>query len=295
MKTFNIKKLAISAAIASVATLGISAMAENTDVDQSQVQQVEEIQSTTYPETSSDPSFSESRSGNPGSSLPSNINTEDETVTNPNVEGYSDRSDMSGPDMEGTQDRVSGQPAIEQSQPASSSPSSSSQLAAQAESSIQFEPNSVSLTQQAERELERASQQLDKSKPVALIVAVDDAASAGSSSAGINQDSSAGYPAQDSVAGTGAGMGSDPAQTQQENRSQLVSMYRAENIRDYLEEKGFNVVQWNLESESTGAQNIGVSRLDNRADAQSQDVQQLRVVVSGEIATEGLSGAADFE
>ncbi|MBC6905647.1 hypothetical protein DWB84_09285 [Saccharophagus sp. K07] len=295
MKTFNIKKLAISAAIASVATLGVSAMAENTDVDQSQVQQVEEIQSTTYPETSSDPSFSESRSGNPGSSLPSNINTEDETVTNPNVEGYSDRSDMSGPDMEGTQDRVSGQPAIEQSQPASSSPSSSSQLAAQAESSIQFEPNSVSLTQQAERELERASQQLDKSKPVALIVAVDDAASAGSSSAGINQDSSAGYPAQDSVAGTGAGMGSDPAQTQQENRSQLVSMYRAENIRDYLEEKGFNVVQWNLESESTGAQNIGVSRLDNRADAQSQDVQQLRVVVSGEIATEGLSGAADFE
>jgi len=295
MKTFNIKKLAISAAIASVATLGISAMAENTDVDQSQVQQVEEIQSSTYPETSTDPSFSESRSGNPGSSLPSNINTEDETVTNPNVEGYSDRSDMSGPDMEGTQDRVSGQPAIEQSQPASSSPSSSSQLAAQAESSIQFEPNSVSLTQQAERELERASQQLDKSKPVALIVAVDDAASAGSSSAGINQDSSAGYPAQDSVAGTGAGMGSDPAQTQQENRSQLVSMYRAENIRDYLEEKGFNVVQWNLESESTGAQNIGVSRLDNRADAQSQDVQQLRVVVSGEIATEGLSGAADFE
>jgi hypothetical protein len=128
-----------------------------------------------------------------------------------------------------------------------------------------------------------------------LIVAVDDAASAGSSSAGINQDSSAGYPAQDSVAGTGAGMGSGPAQTQQENRSQLVSMYRAENIRDYLEEKGFNVVQWNLESESTGAQNIGVSRLDNRADAQSQDVQQLRVVVSGEIATEGLSGAADFE
>lgn len=295
MKTFNIKKLAISAAIASVATLGVSAMAENTDVDQSQVQQVEEIQSSTYPETSTDPSFSESRSGNPGSSLPSNINTEDETVTNPNVEGYSDRSDMSGPDMEGTQDRVSGQPAIEQSQPASSSPSSSSQLAAQAESSIQFEPNSVSLTQQAERELERASQQLDKSKPVALIVAVDDAASAGSSSAGINQDSSAGYPAQDSVAGTGAGMGSDPAQTQQENRSQLVSMYRAENIRDYLEEKGFNVVQWNLESESTGAQNIGVSRLDNRADAQSQDVQQLRVVVSGEIATEGLSGAADFE
>lgn len=294
MKTFNIKKLAISAAIASVATLGVSAMAENTDVDQSQVQQVEEIQSTTYPETSSDPSFSESRSGNPGSSLPSNINTEDETVTNPNVEGYSDRSDMSGPDMEGTQDRVSGQPAIEQSQPASSSPSSSSQLAAQAESSIQFEPNSVSLTQQAERELERASQQLDKSKPVALIVAVDDLGSAGSSSAGINQDSSAGYPAQDSVAGTGAGKGADP-QIQQENRSQLVSMYRAENIRDYLEEKGFNVVQWNLESESTGAQNIGVSRLDNRADAQSQDVQQLRVVVSGEIATEGLSGAADFE
>lgn len=303
MKSVNLKKLALSVAIASAATWGFSAVAENTNV----TTQTDYQRSETHTSTSID---------NPAP---------DRNITNPNVD---DGSTMNSSTMDSSDSYTNRSESIESRQseitrsetPVSGSDSTttgSNQLAdVEHETNVEFEPNSVTLNSQAERELEKVVQQLDKSKPVALIVAVEGMSQTGSqqsSSAGINQDSSAGFPGSESsirdntVAGSSTsptemngGLGdrnstspsvtNEAVQSQQEDRAHLISMYRAENIRDYLEEKGVEVVQWNLESESADSQAIGVTNLEGRNGAESQaDIQQIRVVVTGDIEPEGLS------
>jgi hypothetical protein len=86
--------------------------------------------------------------------------------------------------------------------------------------------------------------------------------------------------------------------SEQENRAELIARYRVENIRLYLQEKGIEVVEWNMEgqpSNFSGTQSPEDSGLTGRDTSQASqssevsNVQQVRIVVIGEVQPNGLS------
>jgi hypothetical protein len=168
-------------------------------------------------------------------------------------------------------------------------------------------------------------EQIDKEKPVALTVEIQgsttegDMTSAQSSASAttMNQDSSAGFPAGErGVAGarispSESGEASISANTQpnstqpsnnaqaleseQQDRAQLISRYRAENVRQYLERQGVTVVQWEMEGGVTGAASgettdTGFATSNQLGATESaEDIQHVRIVIVGDVSPEGLS------
>lgn len=229
---------------------------------------------------------------------------------------------------------------------------------------VNFEPNSVTLNRQAERQLQQLVAQLDKTKPVSLTVAMsdgtlpvqqsDNSSSSRAESVRGNQDSSAGYPAgapnttssrinpadgtinpgdgttepgiatiqrgdaidsrqrnaatgsragavnpEPGVADTGQNTGGSAREIEEANRVELISRYRMENIRRFMEESGVEVVESNMESATAGSgdtQSMEAPATDDlsgirgsQAGQPQEEVQLVRILVIGEIQPEGLS------
>lgn len=292
MKNANLKKLALSLAVASSATWGFSVAAEDSGA-------VNQRYENTRIETST------------SSTVSSDRNITEPNVSSSNLNKSSAGADPSR-DLEANQKTFSSESHRMESH--RSEVVTTDQAAAEADHSgtVRFDTNSVTLDQQAQSELQQIVNQLDKTKPVALVVEVQDefglSGSTQSTSARANQDSSSGYPAREpTVAGSTMsptetigesggipGNSARPSNTaeaiesEREDRAKLITLYRAENIRDYLEDKGIQVVQWKLDGEAATGQNIGVSRLEPGETAAS-DVQEVRVVVEGDVEPEGLS------
>lgn len=250
MKSISMNKLILAAAIAGVCSLNISAHAENSS---SSIQKGDSIEKRATPR--------------------------DNNITNPNVEGYT------APDAA---------PIVESAN-------------IDHEGVVHFEPNSVTLNQQAEGQLKQLVEQLDKDTPVALTLAMQEEGyetegeiqSQRPESVEGSKDSSAGYPAEgEGLAGRSNTAGSSTAVGEEENRAELIARYRMENIRLYLQEKGIEVVEWNMEgqpSSFSGTQPSDDTALTGRDNSQtgqpgeSQEVQQVRIVVIGEVKPNGLS------
>lgn len=301
MKNFNLKRLVLSTAIIGASSLAFTATAEqaggvnNYDAPQS------EAQSVTLP------------------------NPADRNITNPNTEGYSstDNRDatLNNSSTPGARDTVT-QDSMDRNDPLDSPDRAISGLSDQqveVDETIHFEANSVTLTESAEQQLESVVEQIDKERPVALTVEIqgstiegDMTSSQSSSAATMNQDSSAGFPADErGVAGArihpesgelgisaNTTQPSDNAQALEAEHldsAQLVSRYRAENVRQYLERQGVTVVQWEMEGGVMGAAS-GESTdtgfaTSNQLGAMesSEDVQQVRIVIVGDVNPESLS------
>lgn len=208
----------------------------------------------------------------------------DRNITNPNVDGYTPREVA---------------PVVESAD-------------VDHEGVVHFEPNSVTLSQQGEGQLKQLVEQLDKDKPIALTVSMHTQSE--SQSVRGSKDSSAGYPGEgEGLAGrdisppdtrTSNTPGATPneshainnnsqaVESEQENRAELIARYRVESIRLYLQEKGIEVVEWNMEGQPSSFSDIQPSEsagLAGRQEADLENVQQVRVVVIGEIQPEGLS------
>lgn len=188
----------------------------------------------------------------------------DRNITNPNVDGYTPREAA---------------PIVESAD-------------VDHEGVVHFDPNSVTLSQQGEGQLKQLVEQLDKDKPIALTVAMRErhdpkTESPQSQSVRGSKDSSAGYP------GEGEGLAGRNIEPSQENRAELIARYRMESIRLYLQEKGIEVVEWNMEgqpSSFSGTQPSAEAAMAGGTEAGLGDnIQQVRVVVIGEIQPEGLS------
>lgn len=311
MKNFNLKRLVLSTAIIGASSLAFTATAEqaggvnNYDAPQS------EAQSVTLP------------------------NPADRNITNPNTEGYSstdnrdatlNNSSTPGARDTVTQDSMSQeaitQDSMDRNDPLDSPDRAISGLSDQqveVDETIHFEANSVTLTESAEQQLESVVEQIDKERPVALTVEIqgstiegDMTSSQSSSAATMNQDSSAGFPADErGVAGArihpesgelgisaNTTQPSDNAQALEAEHldsAQLVSRYRAENVRQYLERQGVTVVQWEMEGGVTGAasgesMDTGFATSNQLgAMESSEDVQQVRIVIVGDVNPESLS------
>lgn len=249
MKIVHMKKLVLAAAIAGVCSWNISANAES---------------SVNVNPANGDSVENRATSGD-----------RDNNITNPNIEGYN------APDSA---------PVVESAN-------------IDHEGVVHFQPNSVTLSQRAEGQLKQLVEQLDKDKPVALTVTMHEGYEAGGEtkshqpqSVEGSKDSSAGYPAE--VEGMAARSNSAAVGGEQENRAELIARYRVENIRLYLQEKGIEVVEWNMEgqpSNFSGTQSPEDSGLTGRDTSQASqssevsNVQQVRIVVIGEVQPNGLS------
>lgn len=332
MKNSNLKKLVLSTAI-----IGASSFALSTTAEQSG--------------SSSNSNYDLRQSESQSVTAPSPT---DRNITNPNVEGYSstsaettstsstvtvkssnmdkatsnvDKANSSASEREQVTNRQEMMNDSQNSSDRSVSSVENSPSSVEGEMDVDemvnFEPNSVTLTESAEMQLEKVVEQLDKGKPVALTVEVqgsmidNDMTSESSTSAAsattMNQDSSAGFPADErGVAGarispTERGEASISAnstlpsnnaealESEQQDRAQLISRYRAENIRQYLERQGVTVVQWEMEGGVTGAASgattdTGFATQSGGASTQhSEEIQQVRIVIVGDISPEGLS------
>lgn len=288
MKHLNLKKLVLSAAIVSAGSFGFSAVAENANsISSSNVStNVQSSKSVTVP---ADRNITNPNTQEPGSvTYKESTSTTSESVS---IESGSETNSMSGSESMAATSEVDG--------------------------TVHFEPNSVTLTESAERQLKQVVDQLDKSTPIALTVEMQGAYSEGSdisssqsSSAGLGQDSSAGRPMDErGLAGGGvspaersgmpgnAPVPSDNAEAierEQEDRALLISRYRAENIRQYLERQGIEVVEWNMEggvSSAAGStsSDTGFAASNPAAQQSAEEVQQVRIVVIGDVQPEGLS------
>lgn len=288
MKHLNLKKLVLSAAIVSAGSFGFSAVAENANsISSSNVStNVQSSKSVTVP--------ADSNITNPNTQEPGSVTYKESTSTTSesvSIESGSETNSMSGSESMAATSEVDG--------------------------TVHFEPNSVTLTESAERQLKQVVDQLDKSTPIALTVEMQGAYSEGSdisssqsSSAGLGQDSSAGLPMDErGLAGGGvspaerSGMpGNAPVpsnnaeaiEREQEDRALLISRYRAENIRQYLERQGIEVVEWNMEggvSSAAGStsSDTGFATSNPAAQQSAEEVQQVRIVVIGDVQPEGLS------
>jgi len=253
----------------------------------------------------------------------------DRNITNPNtpeyLEGVSNRESTSISSTESTSVTTDeGSATIEtesnsvSSRETSNLNNESSTMAASSEvdGTVHFEPNSVTLTESAERQLKQVVDQLDKSAPVALTVELQGTyssegdISSSSSSTTLGQDSSAGLPMDErGLAGGGvspaerSGMpGNAPVpskntealEREAAERAVLISRYRAENIRQYLERQGIEVVEWNMEGEVSSAaggtsSDAGFATSNPAAQQSAEEVQQVRIVVIGDVQPEGLS------
>jgi hypothetical protein len=272
MKRVNLKPLVLSAVIAG-SILVLSVQADNSSVKSQNMRET-----------------TESRSVN---------NPPDRNITNPNIGPHSN------PVPDSTQDTSAVTTEIDH------------------QGVVNFEPNSVTLTEQGERQLQQLVTQLDKEKPVSLTVAVLESGSpAQSSETQPSTNVSAARPdqrnamtgrinpadgsvqvgiddSQPRIDDSGQSLNGAVQEPEQADRAELISRYRMENIRRFLEEKGVEVVQWNMESEAAAFSNTQImenSATDGRRDiqrpqaSQAQDeVQMVRIVVIGEIQPEGLS------
>lgn len=283
MKKLNVKKLVLSTAIISASSL-VFAGAGNTDATKNYDAPQSQSQSVTAPAPA------------------------DRNITNPNTGEYSNSSSTMGDDTQSERTMSSAEVDVE----------------VDVDETVRFEPNSVTLTESAEMQLEKVVEQIDKDKPVALTVEIqgsmmeEDLTSTQSSTSSatvMNQDSSAGFPADDrGVAGarlspTERGEAGIPAnstrptvnteavQAEQQDRAQLISRYRAENIRQYLERQGITVVQWELEGGVTQAAGgtsdtgfvSGNKAEISAAEQRGEEIQQVRIVVVGDVRPDGLS------
>ncbi len=287
MKHLNLKKLVLSAAIVGAGSFGFSAVAENANsMSSSNVStNVQSSKSVTVP---SDRNITNPNTPDSGSvTYKETTSTTSESVS---IEGGSETNNMSDSDSIAATSEVDG--------------------------TVHFEPNSVTLTESAERQLKQVVDQLDKGAPVALTVELQgtysdgsDISSSQSSSATLGQDSSAGLPMDErGLAGGGvspaerSGMpGNAPVpsnnaeaiEREQEDRALLISRYRAENIRQYLERQGIEVVEWNMEGGVNSAggtsSDTGFATSNPAAQQSAEEVQQVRIVVIGDVQPEGLS------
>lgn len=300
MKSLNLKKLVLSTAIIGASSFALSTNAEQAGSSNYDMRQ-SESQSVTAPTPA------------------------DRNITNPNTEGYSSTSESKNNSSEREQ-LTNRQQMMDRSQ--DSMDRSSSSLSAVEEvdvdETVNFEPNSVTLTESAEMQLEQVVKQIDKDKPVALTVEIQgstietdmttESSTTATSATSMNQDSSAGFPADErGVAGarispTERGEASisanstlpsnnaEAVESEQQDRAQLISRYRAENIRQYLERQGITVVQWEMEGGVTGAASdettdTGFATQSGGATSsqQTEEIQQVRIVIEGDISPEGLS------
>lgn len=282
MKRLNLKKLVLSAAIVSAGSFAFSAVAENTSSISSEAQS---SQSITVPA--------------------------DRNITNPNSGSVTYRESRAT-----TTESVSIESGDETTNSARGSESNAMAASEEVDGTVHFEPNSVTLTESAERQLKQVVDQLDKNTPVALTVELQgsysessDISSSQSSSATLGQDSSAGLPMDErGLAGGGvspaerSGMpGNAPVpsnnaeaiEREQEDRALLISRYRAENVRQYLERQGIEVVEWNMEGGVNSAggtsSDTGFATSNPAAQQSAEEVQQVRIVVIGDVQPEGLS------
>jgi hypothetical protein len=293
MKRLNLKKLVLSAAIVSAGSFAFSAVAENTSSITNDAQSSQSI------------------------NVPA-----DRNITNPNTPEYRDsvsNSESTSTSSEGlsSESRTIETNSVSGSETNSVSGEATTMAASEVDGTVHFEPNSVTLTESAERQLKQVVDQLDKNTPVALTVELQgsysegsDISSSQSSSATLGQDSSAGLP-RDERGLTDAGVspaersgmpGNAPVpsnnaeaiEREQEDRALLISRYRAENVRQYLERQGIEVVEWNMEGGVSSAaggtsSDTGFATSNPSAQQSAEEVQQVRIVVIGDVQPEGLS------
>lgn len=293
MKRSNLKKLVLSAAIMSAGAFAYSANAENAVSGERDVQSA---QSVTVPGPA------------------------DRDITNPNAPGYVNNHDNHNRSINSDNSVNSNDSAINNgandrsvtySDVDAGRDMESATLAAEVDGTVHFEPNSVTLTEAAERQLKQVVDQLDKNAPVALTVELQGTISEGStqsSSAALGQDSSAGLPMDErGLAGGGVspaersdtlpGNAATPSnnaeavERETQERALLISRYRAENIRQYMERQGIAVVEWSMESNdaSSAAGDTGFATSNPSAQQAAEEIQQVRIVVVGDVQPEGLS------
>ena len=328
MKSLNFKKLVLSTAIIGASSFALSTNADQSGSSSNYDMRQSESQSVTAPSPA------------------------DRNITNPNVEGYSStsaettsksstvtvkstnmdkaNSKMDKVNSSSTREReqvTNRQEMTNDSQSSADRSVSSVESEVDVDEMVNFEPNSVTLTESAEMQLEKVVEQLDKDKPVALTVEIQgsmiendmtsESSTSATSATTMNQDSSAGFPADErGVAGarisptergeasisansTLPSNNSEALESEQQDRAQLISRYRAENIRQYLERQGVTVVQWEMEGGVTGAASgettdTGFATQSGGANIQpsaqqSEEIQQVRIVIVGDVSPEGLS------
>lgn len=175
------------------------------------------------------------------------------------------------------------------------------------EETVQFE--GTALTDESEGKLEDLVEALDKDKPVAVIVAMEESPDSQNMSGqrdniapgttnpamnSTNTSTDAGAQSRDSgMAATGT------SQTADTPESTTVFSQRVENVRQFLEEKGVEVVEWTFEDSAdgqtlSGSTNTTPSATDGLATGGSatqpqEDVQQIRIVISGAMEDGGIS------
>lgn len=305
MKRLNLKKLVLSAAIVSAGTFSYSALAENVDSITNDAQSSQSInapadRNITNPNT---PEYLEGVSNR-------------ESTSTSTTESTSITTDEGSATIETESNSVSSRETSNLNNEASTNEASTMAASSEVDGTVHFEPNSVTLTESAERQLKQVVDQLDKSAPVALTVELQGTyssegdISSSSSNTTLGQDSSAGLPMDErGLAGGGvspaerSGMpGNAPVpsnntealEREAAERAVLISRYRAENIRQYLERQGIEVVEWNMEGEVSSAaggtsSDAGFATSNPAAQQSAEEVQQVRIVVIGDVQPEGLS------
>ncbi len=156
---------------------------------------------------------------------------------------------------------------------------------------VEFKEDSMALSKESQLQLENLVQTLDKSKPVAVTVEIqenseDAPASAAAADRVTSTEPGATTPTseQPSVA-TRANPATTvvPTEVDEQPVAQTLGQQRADSVRQFLQDKGVDVVEWTVEG-TEEKQSISVTRDDQPI----REAQQLRIVITGE-GEEGLS------
>lgn len=145
------------------------------------------------------------------------------------------------------------------------------------EETVQF--SGTELTDASEEKLEDLVEALDKEKPVAVIVAMEE--SSADVSETTNTSAATTPPNSNMPADTGtadrdmANTEANPAET--EHGAEFAQ--RVDRVREFLQEQGIEVVHWQFE---------GTTQNYQATNQQAEDIQQVRIVIAESMTTEKL-------
>lgn|GEM_PF-3581775 len=155
------------------------------------------------------------------------------------------------------------------------------------EETVQF--SGTDLTDASEDKLEDLAEALDKDKPVAVVVAVQESSAEISNSESanttsdirtdqeLNEKTRSNMANNNAVNTTGGAQGTSGTQGGLVNGAEFAE--RVDRVREFLREQGVNVVHWQFEG-TTQSQAI------NQQDVNQEDLQQIRIVIAESMDTQ---------
>jgi len=142
------------------------------------------------------------------------------------------------------------------------------------EETVQF--SGMELTDASEEKLEDLAESLDKDKPVAVIVAMEEASADVSETSDAAASINSTTPTDSAAQNPGmANTETNPAQPEQSGEF----AQRVDRVREFLQEQGVKVVRWQFE---------GTTQQYEAMNQQPEDIQQIRIVIANSTDTEKL-------